>query len=79
MPVKGTTRDMGNWVSLRSKEESTSKRRRSSVVLNVAEISSKLSSKKFPFVLLGEKKKKAYMTFSRRSSSGVMGLGQLFV
>lgn len=79
MPVKGTTRDMGNWVSLRSKEESTSKRRRSSVVLNVAEISSKLSSKKFPFVLLGEKKKIAYMTFSRRSSSGVMGLGQLFV
>ena len=78
MPVKGTTRDMGNWVSLRSKEESTSKRRRSSMVLNVAEISSKLSSKKFPFVLL-EKKKKAYMTFSRRSSSSVMGLGQLFV
>ena len=77
MPVKGTTRDMGNWVSLRSKEESTSKRRRSSMVFNVAEISSKLSSKKFPFVLL--EKKKAYMTFSRRSSSSVMGLGQLFV
>ena len=78
MPVKGTTRDMGNWVSLRSKEESTSKRRRSSMVFNVAEISSKLSSKKFPFVLL-EKKKKAYMTFIRISSSSVMGLGQLFV
>lgn len=59
MPVKGTTRDMGNWVSLRSKEESTSKRRRSSMVFNVAEISSKLSSKKFPFVLL-EKKKSIY-------------------
>lgn len=77
MPVKGITRDMGNWVSLRSKEESTSKRRRSSMVFNVVEISSKLSSKKFPLVLLG--KKKAYMTFSRRSSSSVMGLGQLFV
>ena len=77
MPVKGTTRDMGNWVSLRSKEESTSKTRWSSMVLNVAEISRKLSSKKFPFVLLKEKKK-AYMTFSR-SSNSVMGLGQLFV
>ena len=57
MPVKGTTRDMGNWVSLRSKEESTSKRRRSSMVFNVAEISSKLSYKKFPFVLLEKKKR----------------------
>lgn len=57
MPVKGITRDMGNWVSLRSKEESTSKRRRSSMVLNVAEISSKLSSKKFPLVLLEKKKR----------------------
>ena len=60
MPVKGTTRDMGNWVSLRSKEESTSKTRWSSMVLNVAEISRKLSSKKFPFVLLKEKKKSIY-------------------
>lgn len=48
------------------------------MVLSVAEISSKLSSKKFPLVYWGKKKKKAYMTFSR-SSSSVTGLGQLFV
>lgn len=48
---------MGNLVSLRSKEESISKRWRASRMLNVAEISSKLESMKFPFILLKIKKK----------------------
>ena len=54
MSIKGTTRDVGHVVSLKSKEESLSKRR-PATVLNV-EISSKLSSMKFPFVLLMKKK-----------------------
>lgn len=57
MPIKGMSRDMGNLVSLRSKEESISNRWRSSRMLNVAEISSKLESMKFPFISLKIKKK----------------------
>lgn len=62
-------------MSVKSKKESLSKRRPATVLK--VEISSKLSSMKFPFVLL--KEKKSMDGFSLKNFSGVMGLQASFL